>query len=1433
MSLNGGMKKGPELIREKKVTLVVLAIALILSAGILAYNMDSIYAVNNSNIKAVMPSDYSGGEEVKFPALVTDLKGEPKKNEQVSVYLKRDGGGKDLLYKGQTSEQGINNVKFKLPEGEYEGTLIMRSSGETIKKDISVRGEKKLFVSTDKPIYQPGQTVHIRSLCFEGDEPLDKSDEVTYTIKTPSGDKIFRESLSPNEFGISSYNYTLSDLLPLGTYELKVSVGDKTVKEQFIVDKYVLPRFKIDFRGLEDWYLQGDSISGTLDVQYFFGKKVDGEAQVRLQYGGEVIDTYSDTLEDGQMPFYFEDIYSQDGHLTLNATVTDTSGHEEWDSKDIPVADTPVQFKFISSKNVPKTESLFTVRLTHPDGSPAAGLKVNGELGNKDLSTRTTGSNGVAEWKVTYAGEKEVTFSTQYQGEKYQEDFIISENKGIKLLPVEGGDEVGQTKRFQLYYKGDSLTNRIYYSVQTQTQVLYSDYFVMKGKSRELSIPVVYEMAPEYRVNVYAVEKNLSFSSDTYTGKVSTERYLNLDISTGRESYLPGEGCSIDFHVSERGKPTRAAVGVKITDESLYELNQLSGMDKVLTKEGEESQKEGRGFEVMTAGGSYQEAKQIQDRWVSSYWSSLLLLGFIGAVVLFILSLKYKPAGAVLVAGLLIFGFGGVSMYQTLSTQSSADISADDGAVPEGQQEAGGDMGRQLMPTGDGQEKSAAPSDETGGEGEEKSSETRTHFPETWYWNPTLITDKKGEARLNLTTPDSITNWLVEGVASTKKGEMTGNTTDIKVFKEFFVEPDIPVSAVRGDRFSLRVMVYNYLNESVEAQVVLEDSDWFTLHDEEMKTVNLDAGAVGAVHYDITAKTVGKHEISISGITDEKEDSIRKIMRVKPNGEKEVETFNGQLTNDDKANISFTPDEDHVPGSQKAYVKLYGSMDAITLDSAEGFIHQVSGCGEQSMSTLSINVLAFNIASNSEHPPENMEEYESIVTQGIQHELTFLKEAENGKGRGIVWFPSDEDVHPWLTSWGLLTFQDAKKAGFMIDDAIMKDMQTWLVSQQDENGSWEFPERGLYETTSQTLKTKNVATTAYIARSLVYSGYDPSSGAVTEAVDYIQNNVDRHWDDPYTLSVSALAMELAGDDSSKLDSIVERIDELKKVENGTCHWETNQTMLQSGSPRFYMGGGNSRIIETTGYAIMALSGQGYPQTTDMAVQYLLENRNELGTFFSTQDTVVALQSLQYTSGEVKISNMNITISMNGGPVEKVNFDQENKDLTYFVDLRGHLKTNGTNNVTVMSEGEGKAAYTLVYEEYVDWSMEPLQHITLNAEVPEKAEIDEEYYIGIEVRYGEKAGYSKMGLVEIPIPTGFTTMKYDHLLEKEHVSNWEIKDGSLLIYLTDMSAGDHVELDIRFLPTRSGEIQVQGIRYYDMYSPDIGVQVDPTNVTVEG
>ncbi|HZU34534.1 MAG TPA: alpha-2-macroglobulin family protein, partial [Gemmataceae bacterium] len=89
----------------------------------------------------------------------------------------------------------------------------------------------------------------------------------------------------------------------------------------------------------------------------------------------------------------------------------------------------------------------------------------------------------------------------------------------------------------------------------------------------------------------------------------------------------------------------------------------------------------------------------------------------------------------------------------------------------------------------------------------------REFFPETMLWQPLLVTDEHGHAELAVGFADSITTWRLTASASSQGGLLGGVSAPLRVFQDFFVDLDLPVSLTQHDEVAFPVAVYNYLSE--------------------------------------------------------------------------------------------------------------------------------------------------------------------------------------------------------------------------------------------------------------------------------------------------------------------------------------------------------------------------------------------------------------------------------------------------------------------------------------------------------------------------------------------------------------------------------------------------------------------------------------------
>lgn len=53
----------------------------------------------------------------------------------------------------------------------------------------------------------------------------------------------------------------------------------------------------------------------------------------------------------------------------------------------------------------------------------------------------------------------------------------------------------------------------------------------------------------------------------------------------------------------------------------------------------------------------------------------------------------------------------------------------------------------------------------------------------------------------------------------------------VRVFRPFFASLDLPYSVIRGETVAIPVVVFNYMNKDVDAEVTLENSDQFNFAD--------------------------------------------------------------------------------------------------------------------------------------------------------------------------------------------------------------------------------------------------------------------------------------------------------------------------------------------------------------------------------------------------------------------------------------------------------------------------------------------------------------------------------------------------------------------------------------------------------------------------
>ncbi len=186
----------------------------------------------------------------------------------------------------RTNSRGQAHLNFHLPEGAYRGEVDIEIRGTLGGFENSVSGNlhavplANILLSTDKPFYQPGQTLHIRALLLNDQHRAWARQPVTFKVIDPDNSTVFTSDVDSSRFGIASLDWPIPASQKLGNYQISAELSgedsDSTVLGGRIVriTRYELPTFTLNVHPDQPYYLTGQNAQLTVTADYLFGKPV-------------------------------------------------------------------------------------------------------------------------------------------------------------------------------------------------------------------------------------------------------------------------------------------------------------------------------------------------------------------------------------------------------------------------------------------------------------------------------------------------------------------------------------------------------------------------------------------------------------------------------------------------------------------------------------------------------------------------------------------------------------------------------------------------------------------------------------------------------------------------------------------------------------------------------------------------------------------------------------------------------------------------------------------------------------------------------------------------------------------------------------------------------------------------------------------------------
>src|SRR5208337_74575 len=253
------------------------------SVGAIIEGTESISQILRTPVVHILgQQSYLTGGEAAVRVIVTDSHDEIVAGRgSVRIELLIPEQKSQLLFSGQLNRRGTTEAQFRFPAGAVGGYqlryLVDTAIGSTeFVQPVRLEDKVSILLTTEKPIYQPGQTIHVRALALDrANHGAAAGRKLTFEVEDSRGNKVFKKATQTDKFGIASAEFGLADEVNLGTYHLRALLGESesptnTAESALNVERYVLPKFKvaIDFAGSDKQtkrgYRPGDHVTGTV-----------------------------------------------------------------------------------------------------------------------------------------------------------------------------------------------------------------------------------------------------------------------------------------------------------------------------------------------------------------------------------------------------------------------------------------------------------------------------------------------------------------------------------------------------------------------------------------------------------------------------------------------------------------------------------------------------------------------------------------------------------------------------------------------------------------------------------------------------------------------------------------------------------------------------------------------------------------------------------------------------------------------------------------------------------------------------------------------------------------------------------------------------------------------------------------------------------------
>ncbi|XP_065440718.1 alpha-2-macroglobulin-like isoform X1 [Chrysemys picta bellii] len=1408
----------------------------------------------------LLPGDTSPTTEPQYMVLVPFLihTNGPEKvciqlthlNESVtlSATLEYAGENRSLIADVVSEKDVFKCIPFTVPKSSSSSAafLTVLVKGPTLefrsRKSVLVKNSESLvFVQTDKPIYKPGQTVLFRIVSLDEDfRPLNEKFPLAF-IQDPKKNRVYQWQEVELNGGLTQLSFPLTSEPIQGTYNVVVQKESGTnLEHSFTVEEYVLPKYEVSVKVPKKITIQDEELKVAVCGLYTYGTPVPSLVNVRVCrrfsqsrshcYGREAESVCEEFTRQADVRGCVSNVVKTkifqlkrkdyemkievEGKITEEGTGVELTGTG---SSEITGTMSKISFEQVDSHYLPGIPFSGQVKLVDGTDAPIANETIRISIGGNNYEANyTTNEEGRVWFSIDTINftDTSIQITANHKSELncYDTDWITPEygkavhtatrfyspsKSFLKIEPLSQTLSCGSNEMVRVHYilkpeaVGEQKEIVFYYVVMAKGGIVRAGtevHPVGDGEHIqvfELRLPMGPDIAPLARVLVYITLPSGDVIANSEDFKIENCFANKVDLH-----FSPAEGLpASDTHLRIGASPG-SLCAVRAVDKSVLlmkpeaELSPSSVYDLLPVKE--------------IRGYNYRDHHlEEEDDNPCVELDDVIINGFIyGPIspdsegdaynILKGMGLKVFTSTKVQKPRLCMERMYHVHMEHEHPFGIAAVMDASHFVR----------FSNHLYPI----------------IAHDPVETIRKYFPETWIWD--LVPVKSvGSADLAVTIPDTITEWKANVFCtSSDTGFGLSPTVSLRAFQPFFVELTLPYSVVRGEAFTLRATVFNYLTRCIRVSISLAPSDDFraTPVEKEEESYCLCVNGRKTMSWAVTPKSLGNVNFSVSAealktdlpcgnevvetLDKGRKDTVIKQLLVEPEGLEKETTYNFLLCAAGKTvpqPMSLKLPENVVQGSARAYFSVLGDILGTAMQNLQQLLQMPFGCGEQNMVLFAPNIYVLDYLNKTgQLSEETKSKAIGYLVSGYQTQLKYKHWDGSYSTFGSRYGQSG---NTWLTAFVLKSFAQARSHIF-IEEKHIQDALAWLSGKQKENGCF----RSSGTLLNNAIKggvDDEVTLSAYITIALLEIPLPITHSVVRNALFCLEMAAEQGGNHVYTRALLAYAFALAGKEE-KRRALLDLLDKEAVKEDGSSHWQRPGKEPKADLP-FFHHRAPSAEVEMTSYVLLAyLTTQPAPSQDDLSLaaqiaKWISKQQNPNGGFSSTQDTVVALQALsRYGASTYAKSGgaSTVTLQSIGNFQAQFQVDHTNRLLLQRMALP---EVPGDYSMGVTGEGCVYVQTSLRYNVlpkpgYAPFALE-VHTVPKTCDSPRAQRT---FDISINISYTGKRPVSNMVIVDVKMLSGFIPVKTSVRKLQGH-QRTELSTSHVLLYMEQLEGYHHI------------------------------------------